>query len=131
MSAITAAIRGRIAAERLMVDTCTIRRATGETTDPDRGKVVDTYTTIYSGICKVAQSAPSGSPVSVGEAQVLQQTLQLHLPASVVAPLDDDEVTIDTSLLDATLPGKVFRLRGIPNKSFLTARRWGLVQVTS
>ena len=46
MSVESALARARQAAERLMVDTCTIRRKTGETTNLTTGVVTPTYTTI-------------------------------------------------------------------------------------
>jgi hypothetical protein len=58
MSATTATLRGRLAAEANMVDACTIQRVTGTTTNDTTGVVTPTYTTIYSGKCRMQQTVP-------------------------------------------------------------------------
>lgn len=132
MSAHSAILRGRAAAEALMADTVTIRRVTGSATDPETGVITPTYTTIYSGICKVQQSAPATTPTTVGEAAVYLGQLQLHLPVTSttgnVAP--DDLATIDTCDLDPALVGKTFHLRGPAHKSYATARRFPMVEIS-
>lgn len=124
-------LRGRAAAESLMVDACTIRRRTGESTDDDTGFVTPTYTTVYTGRCKVQQQSASASPSDVGQDNVLIGQLELHLPAATTGPQPDDQATITASVNDADLVGRTFKLRGRPHKSFLTARRFPLIEVTS
>ena len=53
--------RGRAAAEALMVDTCAIRRRTGETLDDTTGEVTATYDDVYSGRCRVQQAGTQTS----------------------------------------------------------------------
>jgi len=132
MSAASVLARGRAAAERLMVDTCTIRRATGETTGPG-GVVTPTYTVIYSGKCEVQQSAmgASASPQDAGEAYALMLNLTVKLPMSLTGLRTEDEITIDTSALDPDLPGRVFLIRDLAHKTHATARRVGVVERTS
>lgn len=133
MSATSALLRGRVAAERLMLDTCTVKRLSGQVNTPDTGQVVNTYTTVYSGKCKVQQADRSGvaRPQSVGEAEVFMSRLQLHLPISATGVTSDDIATITASALDPDLVGKVFHVREPSAKTFLTARRFGIEQVAS
>lgn len=126
--------RGRRAAERLMVDTCTVVRVTAATTDPDTGVIAPpTYSTIYSGACKIQQTAPATGSTVAGQADVLIGQLQLHLPVTTttgnVAP--NDLVTITACAFDPSLVGKTFALRGPAHKSYATARRLPMIEVTS
>jgi len=132
MTAVTLIPRGRVAAERDMIDTCTVRRASGSSADPETGVISAGHTTVYSGKCKVQQTTPAATPTVVGEAEVFIGQMQLHLPVSTasagVAP--GDVVTIDTCVLDASLVGKKFKLRGPAHKSFATARRFPATEVS-
>lgn len=137
MSATSAILRGQAAAERLMVDTCTVTRLTGQANVPDTGQVVNTYTTIYPtpggvGRCKVQRPVrpPNARPENVGEANVFMARLELHLPVSAVGIRSDDVVTI-TASQDPDLVGAVFHLRELAHKTFQTARRFGIEEVTS
>ena len=133
MSATSITFAGRRAAERLMVDTCTVRRVASHTTDPETGVITPTYSTIYAGKCKVQRNpAPTNSrPTSVGEAEVFLAYIELHLPTSATGVDSDDMATIDTSALDPDLVGVVFHLRELAHKTFQTARRFGVQEVTS
>lgn len=131
MSAISATLRGRAAAQRLMVDACVIKRQTGSSTDRDTGIITPTYTTIYTGICKVQAAAASAGPSILGEAEVLIAELQLHIPVSADTVQSDDIATITASVLDPKLVGRVFRIRALSHKTFLTARRFSLIEITS
>ncbi|GAA0738792.1 hypothetical protein Drose_04170 [Dactylosporangium roseum] len=124
-----ALLRGRAAAESLMQDTCTVQHQTGETTDPETGVVTYTHVVVYSGKCKIQQAAPATNPTNVGEAAVFVGQLVLHLPMSVTGVQPDDLVTITASVLDPDLAGRTFRLRGPVHKSYLTARRFPMVEV--
>ncbi|MFC6017796.1 DUF6093 family protein [Plantactinospora solaniradicis] len=127
MSAASVLARGRRAAERLMVDTCTIRRRTGETTGPG-GVVEATYDVLYTGPCRVQQQAPSASPQDAGEDYALMLALTVQLPMSVTGLRTEDEITIDTSAHDPDLPGRVFVVKDLAHKSHATARRVGVVE---
>jgi hypothetical protein len=131
VSAYTIALRGRGAAERDMVDTVTVQHQTGTATDADTGVVTPTYSTVYSGKCKVQQSTPAAGPTDSGEAAVYVSQLQLHVPVDAttafIAP--DDLATITACPLDSGLVGKVFHLRAPAHKSYATARRFPMVEV--
>jgi hypothetical protein len=131
MSATSATLRGRLAAEALMVDTCTVQRQTGSTTNDTTGVVTPTYSTIYTGKCRVQQRVPVSKPADVGQAHVWLQRLELQVPMSVTGIASDDLVTITDSLLDADLVGRTFRVRELGHKTHMTARRVQLEEATS
>lgn len=133
MSATAALLRGRAKAESLMLDTCTITRVTGSSTNRETGVITPTTTTVYTGICKVqhSQGVLGGSPKDIAEAGRLTTRLELHLPASVTGVRADDRATITAAALDAELVGRVFVVRSSPHKSFLTARRLEVEELTS
>jgi hypothetical protein len=139
VSAYTTALRGRAKAEADMVDACIVQHLTGSSTDQETGVVTPTYATVYSGTgpggggkCKVQQTAPAGSPTDVGEAAVYVGQLQLHLPVTAVTALvaPDDLVTMTVCVLDASLVGRTFRLRGPAHKSYATARRFPMIETS-
>jgi hypothetical protein len=130
VSATTAVLAGRRAAEALMVDACTIRRQSGEATDPDTGQITRTYTVVYSGRCRIQQRALESQGSDVGEARVYQVPYELQLPMSVTGPAVEDVVTCDTSALDADLPGRQWWIRGLAGGTHKTARRIQIEEVT-
>jgi hypothetical protein len=136
VSASTLIARGRAAAIALMQDTCTITRRATSSTDPETGVVTATYTTVYpvsgTGICKIQQAAPATNPTDVGEAAVFVGQLVLHLPVTdaTAAVQPDDVVEIVTCVHDASLVGKTFKLRGPSHKSYATARRFPMTEVS-
>ncbi|HEX5996952.1 MAG TPA: DUF6093 family protein [Jiangellales bacterium] len=123
--------RGRAAAEKLMQDTCTIRHRTGETTDPTSGVVTPTYSTVYTGPCRVQQASPAARATDAGEAELLLLSRVLQVPMSATGIRAGDRVTIDTSALDPDLDGRVFVVRGEFAKTHATSRRFGIEEVTS
>lgn len=112
-----------------MVDTCTIKRAGSPTVDPDTGDITPNFTTIYTGKCKVQQRSPATTPTVVGDAAVFEGQLELHLPVSVTGPQPDDLAEFPTSI-DPDLTGRTFHLRGPAHKTYLTARRFPIVEVS-
>lgn len=133
MSATSATLRGRRFAEAQMVDACTVKRLVSSTVNPDTGQIGATsYTTIYTGKCKVQQLAPATVPTAVGQAAEFVGQLMLHLPVSAVTSANvapDDLVTITAAALDASLVSRTFRLRGPAHKTYATARRLPMVEV--
>jgi hypothetical protein len=132
VSATTVTLRGRVAAEALMVDACTVQHRATSAADPELGTIAATQTTVYTGVCKVQQSAPVANPSEVGEAAVFVGQLTLHLPVNdaTAAVQPDDLVTVTSCVLDASLVGKTFRLRGPAHKSYATARRFPMVETS-
>jgi hypothetical protein len=129
MSATSVLLRGRLAAEALMLDAVTIKRTTSSSTDQDTGVVTPTTSTLYTGKAKVHQAGASASPTVLGEAEVFVAQVEVHVPISVTGIQPDDLVTVTASALDADLVGKTYRVRGIASKSFLTARRLSVIGV--
>lgn len=122
--------RGQAKAEASMVDTCIVRRVTGQTTDLDTGVITDTYTTLYSGPCRFQQADIQPTQTNVGEDFVLLQRIEVQLPMSTVGFQVDDEVECTTSVSDPDLPGRVFLVHGLAHKTEATARRLRLRERT-
>jgi hypothetical protein len=131
MSATSAVLAGRRAAERLMRDACTITRAGTPVTNDATGQVTNTPTTVYSGKCRVQQTVPVSKPGNVGQAAVWLQRLELQVPMTATGIQSDDLVTITASALDADLVGRTFHVRELGHKSHMTSRRVQLEEVTS
>lgn len=130
MSARRAVIRGRLAIEALMVDACTIQRLASSSTNPDTGVVTPTYSTVYTGKCRVQQTIPVAKPHDIGQAAVWLERLLLQVPASVTGLASDDLVTVTASSLDGDLVGRTFRVRELGHKTHVTARRAQIEEVT-
>jgi hypothetical protein len=132
MSASSITLRGRIAAEALMIDAITIKHRTGESTDQDTGATTPTYSTIYTGAAKIQQAAvPSGAPRDTGQASVTYLHLTVHVPMTVTTAQTDDVVTVTASTLDPALVGKVFVIRSVGHKTYQTARRFDCTEPDS
>lgn len=131
MSAASATLAGRAAAERLMVDACTVTRVTGTTSDGETGRITETLATIYSGKCRIRQRAATGSRTDVGEASVVQVGYELQLPMSATAVRVEDRVTVTASVLDASLVGRRWHVSSEAAGSHLTARRLQITEVDS
>jgi hypothetical protein len=115
--------RGSAAAEAGMVDTCTIRRRTGETTDPDSGVITPSYASpLYAGKCRVQQSVAQASQEDSGEDYLLLLRLEVQLPMSVVGLEVSDEITI-TASQDPDLVNRAFLIRDLFHKTDATSRR--------
>ena len=77
--------RGREAALQLMRDTCIIERRTAHSAlNTTTGQYTDTWTTVYSGPCRVKppgdRGAGSGRDVTTGEGEVTLHKYELDLP---------------------------------------------------
>lgn len=132
MSAASVLARGRAAAEALMVDACVIRHRTGHVTNPTTGVTTPTYSAVYTGACRIQQSAQgtASTPADAGEAHLMLVPLVVQVPMSVIGVAEGDEVTITASVHDADLVGRVFRVRHLAHKSHMTARRLGVEEVS-
>lgn len=131
MSRQTAIIRGRRAAEKGMADTCSIRRRTGETTNPVTGEVTRTYGgSLYAGRCRVQQPKAQAAQSDAGEDFQLLLRLEVQLPMSVTGLQVGDEVTITASAYDPDLPGRTFQVRDLAYGTHKTSRRVGVTERT-
>lgn len=129
MDAQAVTLRGRLAAEALMIDTCLVERSVGEVTDPVTGVVSEGWKTVYTGVCKVqGRQAQATSPVAGGHAFTVEQ-LMIHLPVSAQSRLDD-RVTIVSATMDPDLVVATFRLTELARGTYRTADRWNVELVT-
>lgn len=129
--------RGRREAERLMTDTCVIRRPTGAIgVDPDTGVATPEYTLVYEGKCKLQTAggiasqvvSASGDATNVG-GNVPVWSLYLHLPMSAVDCRPGDLAQI-TSSVDPALVGRRLRFVNLQSeKTHATARRWNVSEM--
>jgi hypothetical protein len=123
---------GRRAAERKMVDSCIITRATGETvTDPDTGEVTQVRTTIYDGKCEVASKNASTAEPEAGGHAFVEVSRTVKIPANAADVKDGDVVKLTTSLLNTFTVGKEYRVDGFTPDSYDTAARLPVKELTS
>lgn len=133
MSAASVLARGRAAAAAIMVDTCLVRRKTGDITDDLTGQTSPTYATIYFGPCRVqtAGGGAMGVRADAGEISLIVLRMELQLPVATSTNVRrGDEASITVSTNDADLPGRTFRIRDLMHKTHATARRLQLEEVT-
>lgn len=123
MTALEATLRGRIAAESLMLDACTITRPGEVVTDPNTGDVTNTSTEVYSGKCKVQSKDSATASPEAGEASFTVVSRQVHIPANAADVRDGDVVTITAARLNAFTVGKQYRVSGFTPDTFDTAAR--------
>lgn len=128
MSIESALVRGRVAAAQRMTDTCTTRRQTGTTYDDTTGATTPTWTAGYAGPCRVRQPSAGGSRATVGEADVILQRPEVHLPMTAALLSPGDEVTLTGSVSDPLSIGRVFRVHAVPVHSQATARRYEVIE---
>ena len=123
MTAVDATLRGRAAAEALMVDSCRITSGGEPVTDPDTGNVTNTRTLVYEGKCKVQSKDSATANPEAGGALFTVVSRQVHIPANAAEIHDGYEVEITASLLNSFTVGKVYRVSGFTPDSFDTAFR--------
>lgn len=115
-----------------MVDACLIERQTGSTTS-STGVVTPTFTSIYTGPCRVQERG--GYPRDITTAQDQPQLAiarELQLPVSTSTAVQaGDRVTITAAANDAGLVGVVAWLRGQPAKTEATARRFHMEEIAA
>jgi hypothetical protein len=129
MSIESALARGRAAAEALQVDACVIKRKAGETTVA--GVITPTYSTLFTGKCRVQIRSQAGQGQNVGEAYLVVERHEVQLPITVTGLQEGDQITIVGSALDPDLVGRVFVVRDVLRKSHLTSRRVTVTEATS
>jgi hypothetical protein len=131
MDAVHLTRRGRIAAEKLMVDSCEIRQpAVRGDLDPVTGLRPETPGALaYSGKCKVQTFEAHESTPESGDHQYSVQRTQVHLPATTEVTVDQI-ITVTASVLDPNLVGRRFRIAAFLHKSFATANRVQVEEVT-
>lgn len=122
-------IRGRLAAERLMVDRCRVERVTGRTENPD-ATVTPTYTTVYEGKCKLQSQNAYPSEPDAGDRQWVTASPEVHLPMDGTGGVQTDDVVTVLASFDPDSVGRKFRVRSNIRKTFQTAARLLVEEVT-
>lgn len=130
VTAVDVLMRGRAAAEALMLDACTITRPSGTTVDPETGEIIPNHATIYTGKCKVQSREGQASSPEAGEAAFTVVSRQVHIPAQAVEILDGDVVTVTASTLAPFLVGRKYRVAGWSPDSYDTADRLPVEETT-
>lgn len=128
MTASSALLAGRVAAERLMLDTCTIHDGSGGF-DPESGEPT-LGEPIYSGRCKVATYEPyERNPEAAGGTLTIQR-YSVHVPVARTEtdyrPDEGHVVTITAAESDPHLVGREYRVVALLHKSHATAYRLGV-----
>ncbi|MGZ4638674.1 MAG: DUF6093 family protein [Actinomycetes bacterium] len=126
MSATSATLAGRKAAERLMVDTCTVLRPGDRGAyDPTTLTYASNPTPLYDGKCRVKPTNTADRVVEFGGEPVSLFPYVVSLPIGDLVVHVDDVVTVTASALDPALVGLKLRVRDIASGTHLTARRLG------
>jgi len=129
MSRASVLARAQAAAEAGMADACVIKRVTGTSTSTTSGVITPTYSTLYTGKCRIQQSLAQAAQHDAGEDYILLVRFELQLPVSVTGLRVSDEVTI-TASRDADLVNRVFLIRDLFHKTDASSRRVGVTERT-
>lgn len=135
MSRESVILAGRKFSEEAFTATCTIRRPTGQTvTDPTTLVQTPTYSVVHTGVpCKINAAARRPDEAQLAGQMAAKSELAWHVPMTITGVLTNDEATIDTvsaSVGDPDLIGRKFRVTGEFVKSFATARRFPVEDIT-
>ena len=123
MAALAVTLRGRRAAESLMLDTCTVRRKSGETVAEVTFEVTPTYDTIYTGRVKMQTYEGHEVEREAAGQLVVQQRSSAHFPVGALHVVPGDVVTV-TASLDPLMVGRSWRItQEYPVKTHATAYR--------
>ena len=124
MSAQSATLAGRRAAESLMVDSCTVTRPVVGEPDPMTGADTVTYTLVYSGKCEVkAQASLLARDAESAGSVVTVQTLTHKTPADSPAFLPGDLIEMDADTFTPRLRGVRLSVDGAHVGTWTTAQR--------
>lgn len=117
-------------AESRMLDTCTIRRPTGTTTDRPTGKVVATYSPVYAGRCRLVDTEGVVSTPEAGGATFTLRRTRLDVPVGTGPVEDGDVLTVDASVTHPDIAGATGRVTSVPVGTQVTALRLGVEEVS-
>jgi len=131
MSVASLLARAQVAAEALMVDTCTVKYQSGTSFNATTGLDAPTYTTRFTSACKVQARDLAVQERDSGGHEASLVRLSVHLPVSAAAVHTDDIVTITVATHDAQLVGRTFRVLAPVGKSFASARRLDVEEIVA
>ncbi len=93
----SALARGRAAHLKLLIDSCTIRRKTGETLDTATGLLTPAFVVVYAGPCRI-KPYRTGRPTTAGDTAVMRRPYEVLIPWDAIEPIfRADRVTVDRS----------------------------------
>jgi hypothetical protein len=133
---LTALDAGRTAAENLMADTCRVDRPNGYgPIDESTGRETPVFTTIVTSTkCKMQSVALVADDVDTGGQVATLIRGVVHLPVTGTGTIRTDDIIVYLTTgtgSDPSLVGRRFRVIGPPPKTFATARRLTVEEVTS
>jgi hypothetical protein len=113
------------------VDTCTGRRLTTRGTINATTYQYDSEaeTVVYDdgggspGVCLLRRAGASADPSDFGQQSITLLDFFLYLPDTATGIQPDDRFTMDTSVADPELVGKLFIVRGVVVDSYRTATK--------
>lgn len=116
---------GRMLAESVMADECTITgQSTGTTWDPAAGRETPTGgASLYSGACRVQLPATQTSEADAGGHEWSARAVVVSVPVSAGEIPAGSVVTVTAASLDAALVGRTYRVVSAVVKTAGTARR--------
>jgi len=120
---------GRALAESMMESTVIIKRA-GVPSEDANGVLTPTYSTIYSGVCRLRVTEARSDEVAAAGQGLAKQNPTLSIPVSASGSADvrvDDIATVTTPLDSVTV---IARIAGLHSQTHSTARRFP-VEVTN
>ena len=120
----------QVAAESLMVDACIIERPGEPVTDPETGVVSPSHTLVYEGRCKLQQTLAQSSSREAGGAVYTTQDTRLDIPVGVGPVRVGDWVTMVSGAHNPDIAGTRFRVMGPFEKSWQTAQRLRVEELT-
>lgn len=125
MTILGAVTAGRLAAQQLMTDECTISRPDPDGTfDPATGLTSYTPTDLYMAQkCRLRAPSLADRETFSGEHEFTLQDAVLSLPIEAVGLKTNDLVTVTASALDPDLIGRQYTLIAVHRGSQITARR--------
>lgn len=123
---------GRAAAERMMVDACTITRATGlSDPDPVTGAVDVVADEIYSGACQVSTYEAHEQVVAMPGQVMTRERYVVKVPVGTGPFAVGDIVTMTAATFDAQLVGREYSVVAMLHKSVATAQRLQVEEVVA
>ncbi|WP_426302768.1 DUF6093 family protein [Arthrobacter sp. R-11] len=122
--------RGRRKAAARMIDVCDVGRPGAPVTDPVTGKVTRPLAPVYSGRCEFQQTLAQASTAASGEHEFSVQDIIWKTPVGAGPFEVDDVITVTTAAEDGQLLGRVYRVTELFHKTYATAQRCRVEEVT-
>lgn len=116
---------GRTHASARMTETVRVGRiVTEDQPDPATLDPIVTFVEVYNGAARIkfvtqtlSERDAAGQPIAI-------QSLELHVPSQTIGIVADMYAIVDASTADASLVGRTFRIKGLPQAGQTTAARY-------